>query len=81
MDMRKEITLGQALGFLITIVSIIFASWVTTQVNLGRLEVRVSYLEKQADTDRKTYQDAQKEIMFILREIDKELGTKQDRNK
>jgi chaperonin cofactor prefoldin len=79
MSLESNISVAQLIiavvGTLVTVVAIVFSSYVSLKVENGRLEERVGSLEKRVDNTDENY----KEIIKALGEIKVELKDKANR--
>jgi len=69
MLIKREVTVGQMLGFAITIGVVIFANWSTMNRSVAEMKVRQDFIEKKIDEDRAT----KGLILMEIKEVRKEL--------
>jgi CHASE3 domain sensor protein len=86
--MKRQITLGEALGFVVTILVVVISAWITQTNESSRQDERVKMLEKSKDevrTEIKELKDNQrdnyKSLTEKLENIRILIENKQDRKK
>jgi lipopolysaccharide export LptBFGC system permease protein LptF len=73
--LKNEITLGQAVGFLITIIIVVVSNWISTQVSITKIEVRQNIQEERAKEDREVSEKNQKMILDEVKELNRKLSS------
>lgn len=72
---KTEITLGQAVTIMMTILTLLIGSWINVNGRITAMEIQFEVM-KQERTDQK---DFQKQVLLKLNQIELNLMNKQDR--